>query len=354
MSREVEETSEPDRFGGAPHPRERFALFGHDEAEAALLQAIRNGRLHHAWLIGGPEGVGKATLAYRVARFLLSLDPGSKDPGSTLAVDPASPAARQVIALSHPNLAVLRRTPGIDKKAASATIAVDSVRRALNLFGSTAANGGYRVCVVDSAEELTVAGANALLKVLEEPPARAIFLIVSHAPQRLLPTIRSRCRRLLLRPLEPEAIEAAVRDLGSPWADASPELMAAAVRLAEGSVRRALEMLDEEKLAFVARITAALDALPRVDTKAMLTLGETIARRDSEDAYGLALDAVHRWVSGQLHARAALGPARLARLVEVCDKVARSAREIDVYNLDRRPLVLALFDDLADAVRRTA
>src|SRR5919202_4392436 len=178
MSRDSDDLVEPDRFDAAPHPRERFALFGHEEAEAAFLHAIRGGRLHHAWLIGGPEGIGKATLAYRVARFLLATGPGSRDPGPSLAVDPKAVAARQVAALSHPNLAVLRRSPGTDKKAPAATIAVDSVRRALDLFGSTAADGGYRVCIVDSAEDLTTQSANALLKVLEEPPARSIFLIV--------------------------------------------------------------------------------------------------------------------------------------------------------------------------------
>jgi DNA polymerase-3 subunit delta' len=354
MSRDLDEGIEPDRFDAAPHPRERFALFGHEEAEAAFLQAIREGRLHHAWLIGGPEGIGKATLAYRVARYLLSLGPGSQGREPSLGVDPKAVAARQVAALSHPNLAVLRRTPGSDKKGPSATISVETVRRALDLFGSTAADGGYRVCIVDSAEDLTIASANALLKVLEEPPARSIFLIVSHAPQRLLPTIRSRCRRLQLRPLGPETVEAVIRDLGSPWAEASADVLAAALRLSDGSVRRALEMLDADKIAFVARITDALDALPRLDSKAVLALGETIARRDAEEAYELAVGTVQRWVGRQLQARAGQGAACLAPLVEVCDKIARSAREIDTYNLDRRPLVLALFDDLADAVRRTA
>lgn len=354
MSRDAEDGLETDRLEGTPHPRERSTLFGHADAEAAFLQAMRDGRLHHAWLIGGPEGVGKATLAYRVARSLLNLGPGAEEPGTSLAVDPTSPAARQVAALSHPNLAVLRRTPGTEKKGPSTTIAVESVRRALTMFGSTAANGGYRVCVVDSAEDLTTASANALLKVLEEPPQRSIFLIVSHAPQRLLPTIRSRCRRLLLRPLDPATVETVVGDLGPPWSEAPPDVLRDALRLGEGSVRRTLEMLDAEKIAFVARVTSALDALPRTDRKAALALAEIVARRDSDEAYGLALDAVQRWVGGRLRERAGLGAARLAPLVEVCDKVARSAREIDVYNLDRRPLVLALFDDLAEAVRRTA
>jgi DNA polymerase-3 subunit delta' len=273
---------------------------------------------------------------------------------ASLDVDPASPAARQVAALSHPNLAVLRRTPGTDKKGPSATIPVEAVRRALSVFGSTAANGGYRVCIVDSAEDLTIASANALLKVIEEPPPRSLFLIVSHAPQRVLPTIRSRCRRLLLRPLDDGPIRSVLGTLGAPWTGASGDLVEQALRLGEGSVRKTLEMLDTDKVAFIERITASLESLPRTDPKAVLALAETLARRDAEETYGLALDTVHRWVSGKLHEKAALGAARLAPLVEVCEKAASSAREVDIYNLDRRPLILALFDDLAEAVRRTA
>jgi DNA polymerase-3 subunit delta' len=190
--------------------------------------------------------------------------------------------------------------------------------------------------------------------VIEEPPPRSVFLVVSHAPQRLLPTIRSRCRRLQLRPLGSEAERDAVTSLGPPWAQTSGDLLEEALRLGEGSVRRTLELLDEDKIAFVNRVSGALEALPRTEPKAVLALAEALGRRDSEGAFDLALDVVHRWVSRRLHEDAALGAARLAPLVEVCDKIARSAREVDTYNLDRRPLVLALFDDLADAVRRTA
>jgi DNA polymerase-3 subunit delta' len=354
MSREPDDTVEPDRLEGTPHPRRQLAFFGHREGEAAFVDAIRSGRLHHAWLIGGPQGIGKATLAYRVARRLLSLPSPAGQNIPDLSVGPDWPAVHQIAALSHPNLAVLRRAPSTEKKAASATIPVEAVRRALGMFGSTAADGGYRVCIVDSAEDLTIASANALLKVIEEPPPRSVFLIVSHSPQRLLPTIRSRCRRLLLRPLSDGDTRAVIATLGSPWADASEEMVAEAVRLGEGSVRRTLEMLDAEKVSFVAEIMKALDALPQTEPKRTLALAEALARREADETYELALETVQRWLSRRLHEQAGRGATRLAPLVEVCDKVARSAREIDIYNLDRRPLVLSLFDDLADAVRRTA
>jgi DNA polymerase-3 subunit delta' len=354
MSRESDETMEPDRLAGTPHPRRQLAFFGHGDGEEAFLEGLRSGRLHHAWLIGGPAGIGKATLAYRVARRLLSLAPNDRLAVADLRVGPDGPAVHQVAALSHPNLAVLRRAPATDKKPASASIPVEAVRRALGVFGSTAADGGYRVCIVDSAEDLTIASANALLKVIEEPPPRSVFLIVSHAPQRLLPTIRSRCRRLLLRPLSGADTRAVIASLGAPWTDVAPEVLEEAIRLGEGSVRRALEMLDADKVSLVAEISKALDALPRTEPKWTLALAESLSRRDAEETYELALETVQRWLGRKLHEQADRGAARLAPLVEVCDKVARSAREIDIYNLDRRPLVLSLFDDLADAVRRTA
>jgi len=352
MSRDAQEAVEPDQFDGAPHPRDQFAFFGHREGEGAFIEGLRSGRLHHAWLIGGPQGIGKATLAYRLARAVLSPQK-AKDPSlDNLDVSPDAGVARQVSALSHPNLSVLRRAPATDKKAASTTIPVDAVRKALNMFGSTAADGGYRVCIVDSAEDLTVSSANALLKVIEEPPPRSLFLIVSHAPQRVLPTIRSRCRRLLLRPLDHDQIRAAIRSLGAPWTEVPDELLDQALPYGEGSVRRTLELLDADKFAFIEQVTRLLDGLPRTDAKQIYALAEALSKRDAEDSYELALETIERWVSAKLYEHAALGPARLAPLVEVCEKMARTAREIDVFNLDRRPFILTLFDDLAHAVRR--
>ena len=346
------ELLEPDQLAGAPHPREQMAFFGHAEGEAAFLDALTAQRLHHAWLIGGPEGIGKATLAYRVARFLLAHG-GTAPPGATtLAVDPCSPAARQVAARSHPDLAVVRRGLRRDGKGYSQEIAVDHVRRALDLFAATAGRGGYRVCIVDSADDLNASSGNALLKVIEEPPPRSVFLVVSHAPQRLLPTIRSRCRKLQLRPLSEPDLRAVIRSLGPPFADTEEAELSRAVSLAEGSVRRAIEMLDEDKAAIVAGTTALLAELPHLDMHRVVQLAEKVSPRGTEGDLQLALDTAMAWVSKGLEERAAAGPTRLAPLVEACEKVARAAREAEIYNLDKRPVMIALFGDLADAVRR--
>ncbi|MET0742052.1 MAG: DNA polymerase III subunit delta' [Microvirga sp.] len=354
MPREPDDDIAPDAFPGALHPREQFAFFGHGEGEEAFIDGLRSSRLHHAWLIGGPQGIGKATLAYRVARAALDLQDREATTLRSLDIAENSRAARQVRALSHPNLSVLRRTSGTDRKGPSATIPVDAVRRALAMFGSTSADGGYRICIVDSADDLTTSSANALLKVIEEPPPRSLFLIVSHAPQRLLPTIRSRCRKLLLKPLADGEVRAAVASLGSPWAEAPADLLERATALGEGSVRRVLEMLDADKVTHVETVTGVLDALPRKDARQLLLLAETLSKRDADDTYELTLETIQRWASHRVREGAHLGASRLAPLVEVCEKIARSAREIKVFNLDRRPFILQLFDELAEAVRRTA
>src|SRR5882724_11547249 len=224
------------------HPRETTVLFGHREAETALLNAYRSGRIPHAWLIGGAAGIGKATLAYRMARFVLAhRDPHASDVqrAETLFVGPSDAVARQVAAGAHGGLLTLERSLN-DKGVMRTVISVDETRETISFFGSTAAGEGWRVCVVDTVDELNPNAANALLKILEEPPHRSLFLLVSHAPARVLPTILSRCRKLPLRPLAAnEVIRAAAQAADIAVDDPTLREVADA---AEGSVSRALTL----------------------------------------------------------------------------------------------------------------
>src|SRR6476646_694346 len=223
----------------AVHPREISILAGHREAEAALLHAYRGGRIPHAWLIGGAQGIGKATLAYRMARFVLAhRNPLASEVqrAETLHVDPSDPVARQVAAGAHGGLLTLERSLN-DKGVMRTVITVDETRETISFFGSTAAVEGWRVCIVDTVDELNPNAANALLKILEEPPRQSLFLLVSHAPARVLPTILSRCRKLLLRPLATSDVIAAAAQATNMTAD-DPAL-AEAAEAAEGSVARA-------------------------------------------------------------------------------------------------------------------
>ena len=234
--------SDADAEGVEPRaPRETTVLHGHAEAERALLEAYRGRRFHHAWLIAGPAGIGKATLAYRMARFVLA-HPDPRAPAvqraTSLHVDADHPVARRIAAQAHGDLLVLERTINEKTNKLRQDIQVDDVRRTVTFFGSTAGEGGWRVAIVDAVDELNREGANALLKILEEPPRRAVLLLVSHSAARVLPTIRSRCRLLALRPLPAaEVARAAAAAIGE-GAEAADIKAAAAA--ADGSVRRAL------------------------------------------------------------------------------------------------------------------
>ena len=174
---EIEATPEADRLEGFPHPRETQRLAGHLAAQQAVRQAFAEGRVHHAWLLAGREGIGKATLGYRIARFVLAR-PEERAEG-TLDVPPGSVAARQVTALSHPGLLVLRRPWDAKAKRHTTSIPVDEVRRLKSFLAHSAGPGAWRVVIVDQADELNTNAANALLKSLEEPPPNALFLLVS-------------------------------------------------------------------------------------------------------------------------------------------------------------------------------
>jgi DNA polymerase-3 subunit delta' len=332
-----------------PHPRETFALFGHAEAERALLDEYRSGRIAHGWLIGGPAGIGKATLAYRMARFALAHPDPKADAvrrATSLDVPPDSPVARRVAGRAHPDLLVLEREPD-DKGKMRTVITVDQVRRTVAFFGSTAGEGGWRICIVDSADELQYPqGSNALLKVLEEPPPRSLFLVVSHAPGRLLPTIRSRCRRLTLRPLaEADVVAAAAAALGEA---ADPAVLQQAAAAADGSVARVIALSGGPQLALRDKVIDMLEALPATDPRALHALGDSLERGD-DALFEIFIETAQSWLSGRLDRGGE--PGRLARVAEAWDRVNRAASDTEIYNLERKPLVFNVFGLLAEAAR---
>lgn len=340
----ISDPVEGDRLAGAPHPRERFDLVGHAEAERELLAAWQTGRLPHAILLGGPQGIGKATLAYRLARFVLA---GGRADANDLSLAEDHPVSRQVASLSHPDLLVLRRVKEDDKKTMSQVIRVEDTRRITSFFGSTSAYGGWRVCIVDAVEEMNASSANAILKLLEEPPARSLFLLVSHAPGRLLPTIRSRCRRLMLKPLSESEVTSALATLSHVVPDADPSDFAKAAAASQGSVGRALSLLlgGEDSLAILNMTRELLASLPEAGPASIAALGDRLRG----DNLGIFAEAVEDWL-----ADAATGdgePARLARYAEAWEKVRRATAAAEIYNLDRKPLVFQVFTMLSEAAR---
>jgi DNA polymerase-3 subunit delta' len=334
-----------------PHPRETTVLFGHREAEAALLNTYRSGRIPHAWLIGGAQGIGKATLAYRMARFVLShSDPLASDVqrADSLNVDPEIPTARRIAAGAHGGLLVLQRTPN-DKGVMRTVITVDETRETITFFGSTAAAEGWRVCIVDTVDDLNPNAANALLKTLEEPPRQSLFLLVSHAPGRVLPTILSRCRRLSLRPLATaDVIQAVSQATG--LANDDPTLLEAA-EAADGSVARAVTLLGGDAVKLHHKTAALLATLPRVDPRELHALGDALGGSDKV-SLATFVDSVDRWVGARLRTEDPNADLpRLARLAEVWEKISRAARDTAEYNLERKPLVFSVFGMLAEVTR---
>ena len=338
-----------DQVEGSPPPRATTALYGHALAETALLAAYRSGRVPHAFLIAGPQGIGKATLAYRMARFVLAHpDPAAADvaAATSLFVDAKHPVARRIAAQAQPDFLVIERTLN-DKGVLHKQIAVEDIRKTVAFFGSTAGEGGWRIAIVDAVDELNRSGANALLKVLEEPPERALLLLVSHSAARVPATLRSRCRILTLRPLGEADVAAALAVATGATTD-DPDIAAAAAA-ADGSVARALTFLDEGALALRRQALDLLDRLPTLDAKALHALGETLTGTDTERLAAF-VDTVNAWLSQRLN-REQNVLARAHRLADASATINRAARDAEIYNLERKPLVFSVFGLLAEATR---
>lgn len=354
-----------------PPPWRTQSLVGHDDAEKTMLDAQQSGRLHHAWLLTGPRGIGKATLAWRFARFLLC---GQQQGGlfgdgpANLDVAQDAPGRGLVDARSHPDLFHLRRAVNHDTGRMRAEIAVDDVRGLGAFMHMTPAMGQWRVAIVDSADEMNRNSANAVLKVLEEPPPNAVLLIVAHAPGRLLPTIRSRCRRLAVQPLTEETV---VRLVGDYAPHTKPEERIALARLAEGSIGRALELAGAGSLDLYREMIEVLATLPELDMPRLHAFAERFAKRGEEaNADWRSLNYLFDgWMKGlarhwALGAEAAtivpsesglngrlLVAASLDRWMEAWEKIAHLLSRADAVNLDRKQTVLGSFLALQTAMR---
>ena len=285
---------EPDAAEGVPHPRLAERLFGHAQAQAEFVDALRSGRMHHAWLITGPRGIGKATLAWKLAAYLLSHPAGhvpgpslfgEDDPSELLETDPDSPVRRRLAALSEPGLLLVRRGPNDKGDRLETQITVKVVRKLKDFFHLSATEGGRRVVIVDPADELNPNAANALLKELEEPPKDAVFFILSHQPQRLLPTIRSRCRVLRLGPLDAPELAAALEQAGIDPGEDQAELAA----LSSGSAGEAARLLTLDGLKMWHSLMRLMSRAPGFDRQMAMALSEGFSGRDNEQKLDLFL-----------------------------------------------------------------
>ncbi|GCE82888.1 DNA polymerase III subunit delta' [Komagataeibacter diospyri] len=310
-----------------PDPRASRRLLGHDGAWQEFLSVIRTGRLHHAWLLTGPEGIGKATMAFMMARTLLG------------AQDHDSPVGRRVTAGTHADLLVIAR--GVDEKRhrLRREIVGDDIRPISAFLRRTAAEGGWRVVIVDGAEYMNRTAANAILKILEEPPERAILILTTSVPGRLLPTIRSRCRVLTLSPLDDAAMRAVLADMPSPPA---PDQIARILPLAHGAPGRAHDLLAGNAAELAEIVAGVMDGT--VGEGAGYDIAEQVTRR--ENGFSVFFDLLCDAISDRTRALA-LGaeqgregdplPARLALLWQ---DMVRLRAETEQFNLDKQQALL--------------
>jgi DNA polymerase-3 subunit delta' len=326
-----------------PHPREVFALEGQEAAEAAFESARARGRLHHAWLLTGPEGVGKATFAYRAARRLLG---APSDPRhGLLGADPAHPVSRQVMGRAHPDLLVLERV-GEDGKLRK-NIPVDEARRLSEFFAKSPATAAHRVAIIDAADDLNVNAANALLKTLEEPPPKGVLLMVAHSPGRLLSTIRSRCRRLSFAPLDQEAAAAFVRAR----TDVSEEAALRLAKMSGGAPGRALALAAAEAIALDDAARELLAHLPQLDEAMALSLADRFRGGEGQAQFNLLFERLADRVHNLVATRAAHGQGALDRWAQAWETLQRLPREVEALNLDRTDALFAALTELRQAAR---
>lgn len=343
-----------DSLEGVSDPLENPFLSGHEDALDHLASQFASGRMHHAWLLSGPRGIGKATLAAHFAGHVFRHPDPASAPSEFVAVQPGDAEQGKIAGGAHPNLLHLRRPWNADGKRWRTQLTVDEIRRVNHFFATSRGEDNWRIVIVDPADDLNANAANALLKILEEPPPRSLFFVLAQSPRGLLPTIRSRCRKLALRPLGEAALMRALAALGM-GDDLSEEARTLLATLSGGSVRRAIVLIRSDGLALHQSMEALLAEIARPDWTAIHRLAGELAQPRNEDRYRLLLDLAHDRIARSIRgASAGEGSAgsdlsTLARHAEVWEKTRRSAALAQAFNLDRKQVVLNLFQAFHEA-----
>ncbi len=359
---DFETVPESDREGELLHPREQLQLFGHEAACRVLAEAARSGQLHHAWIIAGPKGVGKATVAWRFARALLAN--GLQKCTDDLSVGDKDPVQRQIAALSHPDLMLLRRPWDFERKRLKLELPIDEVRRLRGFYSRHSSFGGARIAIVDCADEMSTQAQNALLKILEEPPKGALLLLVSHAPGGLLPTTRSRCRTLTLRKLNTEAMRIAIDKLRPGLSHDERELVSA---LADGAPGRALAFAEAGAAGMYRDIVEILNGLPRLDTGRVFAFVEktgklpveygirlfsTLIRQIEERVLRGAFNAGSDLASESLLMRKLRSVVPLESWAHLRERMGHDIDRTEELNLDKKQIILNTFFAIEAAAQR--
>ena len=324
--------TDPAALPDLPLPEQRQVAIGHDAARTAVLTQLAEHRLPGAIMLQGPQGIGKATLAFELATAILTAT-GDEDPKRV---------REQVAAMSHPNLALLRRRPK-DAKGYYSVIRVEDVRELRETLQHTRGRAGHRIAILDSIDECNPSAANALLKTLEEPPADTTFLLVSHRPGQLLPTIRSRCQNLAMRGLADDMVRSVVT---SSHPDLDAETLERAVQRAGGRPRRAFETLALAENSPVGALLAWLRGPDRMPVAAQIQLADALGADAQGPDMSFAREILNDWLAHEMREAAMqpTGRSRLASATELWEKAGALLGEADSVNLDMKQTLAVIFD----------
>jgi DNA polymerase-3 subunit delta' len=353
------------------HPKFNDLVFGHEKAERDFLDSFNSGRLHHGWLITGPKGIGKATLAWKCAKFLLSDDETSSNDGlfgddltssaASLDIDPEKPVIQRIKSGGHGGLITAER--GINTKTGKirGDIVIDDIRGIISFFSRTSSEGGWRIAIVDAADEMNANAANALLKVLEEPPEKSILFLVAHSPGRLLPTIRSRCRTLELNPLSNDSVKAM---LAHRYPEMDMQTMNTLMALSAGAPGRAIEMERLGGAQIYAKTFKAISSVPALNIPNIHQLAVELAAVKADAEYRLFIQIFTAFIERITKAKVLDDPtieiinnenqqlsrissmARVDKWLELWEKVGHLIQRADAVNLDRKQVIVSLFSEL--------
>jgi len=364
-------------------PRNTIDLVGHEHAEQLFLDAFNAEKIHHAWMITGPKGIGKATLAYKMARFLLNNPPeDDQGPGlfgdvlekaalTSLETDLESQANHLVNAGSNPDLMITERTEDPKTGKMRSNILVDDVRKINQFFHKTSSDGGWRVAIVDTADEMNRNAANAILKILEEPPKNSILIILAHAPGRLLPTIKSRCRMLPLKPLKSQTVK---EILQKNYPDKEENIIDGYVALSNGSPGYAISLIEHQGLKVYREILGLLSTMPNINVPLMHDFAGAITTKKSGDTFLLFSEMLSQFISRMVRHVSYLNTGHTHNIKEALteefklmeelgeiipldqwaglwEKISEKMKVTDQLNMDRKQTVIDILNMINSALK---
>lgn len=364
--------------GGLQPPRLMTDIFGHQDVEAQLLELINSKHLPHALIFSGPEGIGKSTFSFRLARYLLKHGKNEEGGGGlfgeplpaakaeTLNVDHNDQVCRMIAASGHPDLLTVEREFDEKKGRFKGSVGIDSVRRIAPFMHMTASFNGWRIAIVDDADTMTNEAQNAILKILEEPPAQALLILICHRPGMMIPTIRSRCRVIHFQPLALDVFSSLLRKLEPGLRDSD---LATLYAITGGSAGQGLRLIEEGGLEVIYKVSGLLGQWPQWDWPQIHGLADNLSKPGQEDSYQSFVDVFQWSVEAMVRARARgdvlPSPVDSAQMVqmanhysfeewlEICERLKQHFATASFANLDKRQSILGAFS-IFDEARKAA